>query len=242
MTTDNWFIKDKSDRERSGVLIKLEEDQHSRYEFEVWFEYTRRAMNDIKEGTMLAVPNYATTREETHYSIIEVTSIKPIHYAIGENPNGYPGFLMEAAKNAAQDWTGQDDESTEDTTTIKCTAIPTNLEMLQIEVKYRDSNNKEKTRYEWHFAPEENIPMVGAVVKILDTKPTQQVVNKEIDLEAEQDGLFAGGTLIRDADVTAFVRTEDFVRVHFGIFGFTGSGKSNLLSTYISELLGEQDN
>lgn len=227
MTTDNWFIKDKSDRERSGVLIKLEEDQHSRYEFEVWFEYTRRAMNDIREGTMLAVPNYATTREETHYSIIEVTSIKPIHYAIGENPNGYPGFLMEAAKNAAQDWTGQDDESTEDTTTIKCTAIPTNLEMVE------DTNGN------FSFEPEENIPMVGAVVRILDTEPTQQVVNRDIDLEAEQDGLFAGGTLIRDENVTAFVRTEDFIRVHFGIFGFTGSGKSNLLSTYISELLGE---
>ncbi|MDJ0531441.1 MAG: DUF87 domain-containing protein [Xenococcaceae cyanobacterium MO_207.B15] len=227
MTTENCFVKDNKNRERTGVLIKLEEDQHSRYEFEVWFEYTRRAMNDIKEGTMLAVPNYATTKQETHYSIIEVTSIKPLHYAIGEKPDGYPGFLMEAAKNAAQDWTGQDDESTEDTTTIKCTAIPTNLEM----VEDKDGN--------FVFEPEENIPMVGAVVRILDTEPTQQVVNRDIDLDAEKDGLFAGGTLIRDKNVTAFIRTEDFVRVHFGIFGFTGSGKSNLLSTYISELLGE---
>ena len=233
MTTDNWFIKDKKgkkgEKDREGVLIKLDEDQYSRYEFEVWFEYTRQAMNDIKEGTMLAVPNYATTKQKIHYSIIEVTSVKPIHYAIGENPNGYPGFLREAAKNAAQDWTEQDDESTEDTTTIKCTAIPTNLEMVE-------NNNGN-----FSFEPEENIPMVGAVARILDTEPTQQVVNRDIDLEAEQDGLFAGGTLIRDENVTAFVRTEDFVRVHFGIFGFTGSGKSNLLSTYISELLGEQD-
>ena len=239
MSTDNWFIKDKSDREREGVLIKLEEDQYSRYEFEVWFEYTRRAMNDIKEGTMLAVPNYATTRQETHYSIIEVTSIKPIHYAIGENPNGYPGFLMQAAKNAAKDWTGQDDESTEDTTTIKCTAIPTNLEMFEVKVKCKDENGEDKEKLEWDFGQEKNIPMVGAVVRILDTEPTQKVVNRDIDLDAEKDGLFAGGTLIRDENVTAFVRTEDFVRVHFGIFGFTGSGKSNLLSTYISELLGE---
>jgi len=66
--------------------MKIEENEHSRYEFEVWFEYTRQAMNDIREGTMLAVPNYTTMRDETHYSIIEVTSLKPIHYAIGENP------------------------------------------------------------------------------------------------------------------------------------------------------------
>lgn len=221
----NWFIKNKKGKERTGVLMKLEESERSRYEFEIWFEYTRLAMNDIKEGTMLTVPNYATTKEETHYSILEVTSIKPIHYAIGEDPQGYPGFVLEAAKNAAQDWTGQDDEPTEDTTTIQCTAIPTNLEL----VEYEDGSLE--------FNPEQNIPMVGALVKILDTEPTKKVVNKDIDLEAEKDSLFIGGKLIRDEKVEAFVRIEDFVRVHFGIFGFTGAGKSNLLSTYIANLL-----
>lgn len=225
MDKENWFIKNQKGKERTGVLMKLEESEQSRYEFEVWFEYTRLAMNDIKEGTMLAVPNYATTKDEIHYSIIEVTSIKPIHYAIGENPQGYPGFIVEAAKNAAQDWTGQDDESTEDTTTIECTAIPTNLELVE-----REDGSRE-------FQTEQNIPMVGAVVQILDTEPTKMVVNKDIDLEAEKDSLFIGGKLIRDENVPAFVRIEDFIRVHFGIFGFTGAGKSNLLSTYIANLL-----
>ena len=169
MSKDNWFVKDSKGRERTGVLMKIEEDEHSRYRFEVWFEYTRRAMNEIREGTMLAVPNYATTRDEKHYSILEVTALKPIHYAIGENPDGYPGFVLEAAKNAAKDWTGQDDESTEDTTIIKCTAIPTNLELFE------DKNGERS------FREEENIPMVGSVVSILDTDPTQQVINRDID-------------------------------------------------------------
>jgi DNA helicase HerA-like ATPase len=86
------------------------------------------------------------------------------------------------------------------------------------------------------FASEENIPMVGAIVRILDTEPTKQVVNQNI-LEAEKDRLFEGGTLIRDERVPVFVRVEEFLRLHFGIFGFTGAGKSNLLSTYISKLL-----
>ena len=85
-SNSNRFVKDKKGKERTGILMKIEENEHSRYEFEVWFEYTRQAMNDIREGTMLAVPNYTTMRDETHYSIIEVTSLKPIHYAIGENP------------------------------------------------------------------------------------------------------------------------------------------------------------
>lgn len=84
MSKSDWFVKDNRGKERTGVLMKLEENEHSRYEFEVWFEYTRRAMNDIREGTMLAVPNYATTQKVRHYSIIEVTSIKPIHYVTGQ--------------------------------------------------------------------------------------------------------------------------------------------------------------
>ena len=229
MTNGNWFLKytqgTRRGSEREGVLMRIEENEHSRYEFEIWFEYTRHAMSDIREGTMLAVPNYASTKDELHASILEVTSIKPIHYAIGEKPEGFPGFVLEAAKNAAIDWTGQDDEPTEDTTTIRCTAIPTNLELFE---------DKDGSRT---FRSEENIPMVGAVVRILDTQPTKQVVNQNIDLVREKELLFTAGTLIRDERVPVFVRVEEFLRLHFGVFGFTGAGKSNLLSTFISKLL-----
>src|SRR5258708_17610638 len=111
---------------------------------------------------------------------------------------------MEAAKNAAQDWTGQDDEPTEDTTTIQCTAIPTNLELLECK--------NART-----FQAEENIPMVGTMVRILDTEPTQQVVNRSIDTKAEMDYIFGGGTLIRDHRVTHSVRREKILRLRFGI-------------------------
>jgi DNA helicase HerA-like ATPase len=232
MPIENWFLKyvqgSRKGSEREGVLMRIEENEHSRYEFEVWFEYTRHAMNDIREGTMMAVPNYASTKDETHASVLEVTSLKPIHYAIGEKPEGFPGFVLEAAKNAAIDWTGQDDEPTEDTTTIRCTAIPTNLELFEA----KDGSRK--------FESEENLPMVGAVVRILDTDPTIEVVNQNIDRQAEKDKLFQGGTLIRDPKVPVFVRTEEFLRLHFGIFGFTGAGKSNLLSTYIAKLMKSQ--
>lgn len=224
-TTQNLFVRGKSGADRTGVLMRLEEDEHTRYVYEVWFEYTRQAMNDIREGTMLAVPNYSTTRTELHMSILEVTSIKPIHYAIGEAPDGFPGFVMEAAKNAAEDWTGQDDEPTEDTTTIRCSAIPTGLEML-------DRPNSDLV-----FQQETNIPMVGAIVRILDTIPTEKVVNRDIDMFHEKETVFRGGTLARDQRVTVYVRSEEFVKLHFGVFGFTGSGKSNLMSTYISKLL-----
>jgi hypothetical protein len=79
--------------------------------------------------------------------------------------------------------------------------------------------------------------MVGHPVQLLDTPTTEQVANLNIDLEHENS--FQIGTLVRDPDVRAFLRVEDLIKVHFGIFGFTGSGKSNLVSTLVRKLLTE---
>ena len=78
----------------------------------------------------MAVTNFASQGEERHLSILEIIGIKPVHYALGDNPDGYPGFVMEAARNASQDWTAQEDHSEEDTTIIRYTAVPTNLEIV----------------------------------------------------------------------------------------------------------------
>src|SRR5260370_5672970 len=79
--------------------------------------------------------------------------------------------------------------------------------------------------------------MVRSIERKIDTDPTQQVVNRSNDNKTEKDYIFGGGTLIQDEKVTVFIRVEEFLHLHFGIFGFTGVGKSNLLSTYIAQLL-----
>ena len=211
--------------ERVGRLMRLEEHELSRYEFEIWFEYTRRAMSEVREGAMLAVENFATLGEERHLSILEITSLKPVHYALGDNPDGYPAFVMEAARNASQDWVSQEDRSEEDTTIIRCTAIPTDLELV-----LRPNEGPE-------IASESNIPMIGADARLLDSSLIGVVVNRGIDVEREAAGI--AGTLVRDSSVDVLVRVEDLLKVHFGIFGFTGAGKSNLVSTLVSTVIPE---
>lgn len=211
---------------RVGRLMRMQEDELSRYQFEVWFEYTRRAMNDIREGAMLAVRNFSSDNTVARYSILEVTGLKPIHYALGEDPRGFPGFVMEAAKSASQDWIEQESDAYEDTTVIRCTAIPTNLEL----VEYPDGRME--------FENESNIPMIGEEAQLLSTEVTEQVVNRDLDFENED--LMLVGTLTRDEKVRVFLRFEEFVKVHFGIFGFTGAGKSNLLSTLVSKVLSKE--
>ena len=214
----------------TGTLMKIEEDPITRYSYEVWFDYTRKAINNIAEGAMVAVPNFAGTEREPHYSILEVTGILPIHYALGSDMSGYPGFIVEAARNAGQDWTTQDETATEDTTKIRCVAVPTNLEIIERPF----SSGAERLEIK---SPEGNLPMVGHQVLLLDTPTTERVANLNINLE--QENAIQIGTLARDENVRAFLRVEDLIKVHFGIFGFTGAGKSNLLSTLIRKLLTE---
>ena len=207
---------------RVGRLMKIEENEQTRYQFEIWFEYTRQAMMELKEGTLLAVKNFASDQNETHYSILEITSIMPIHYALGDNIDGYPGFVMEAARNIATDWTSQEDISQEDTTIIRCVATPTELEVVE-SISGR------------HLDAESAIPMVGADAKVLTSEAAQEIVNREIS--PARDVVFEGGRWLVDNNIPIYARAEDFIRLHFGIFGFTGVGKSNLVSTLVAKLL-----
>lgn len=208
----------------SGTLMKISENPDTRYELEVWFDYTKRAINLIREGAMVAVPNFATNSAETHMSILEIVSILPMHYALGSDMSGYPGFVVEAAHNACLDWE-QETESTEDTTKIRCIAIPTNLEL-------KLSNNQEI-----EIQADENLPMIGSKVELINNEYTQRIVNLGINPEVENT--LTIGKLVRDPDVNIRLRIEELIKVHFGIFGFTGAGKSNFLSTLVSKILSE---
>jgi hypothetical protein len=220
-----------------GTLMRVEEDPITRYHYEIWFDYTRKAINTIGEGAMLAVPNFAGNTNETRYSILEVTGVLPIHYALGNDTNGYPGFVVEAARNAGQDWESQAETSTEDTTKIRCVAIPTNLEILEKVRNERSGKSVAQLDGKPLIQAEGNMPMVGHQVYLLDTATTEQVANLSIDLQ--HDNVIQIGTLVRDPNVHVYLRVEELINVHFGIFGFTGAGKSNLLSTLVRKLLTE---
>ena len=72
--------------EIKGILMNLKPKQDTRYEYEVWFPYTRSSINTIKEGTLLAVKNFATSDSGDCLSILQVMSVLPLHYALGDGP------------------------------------------------------------------------------------------------------------------------------------------------------------
>ena len=209
-----------------GTLMELAESAETRYRFVVWFDYTRQAINEIQEGTLLAAPNFGGNGDIHRYSVLEVATILPTHYALQGGTGGFPGFVVEAARSAAEDWESQDNEATEDTTKIRVVAIPTNLEIVE------PANGSPSV------GQETNIPMVGSRVRILDTKYTNLIANNGIDKENEKN-LTVIGTMIRDSEVEILLRIEELYRTHFAIFGFTGVGKSNLLSTVVAKVMAD---
>lgn len=215
------FVKDME-----GTLMELTESAETRFRYVVWFDYTRRAINEIQEGTLLAVPNFAGNGRTRRYSVLEVTTLLPTHYALQGGIGGYPGFVVEAARSASEDWENQESSSTEDTTKIRIVAIPTNLEIVEPETG------------DVSIGTESNIGMVGSKVRILDSHYTNLVANNGIDREREKN-LTVIGTIARDDQVEILLRIEELYRTHFAVFGFTGVGKSNLLSTIVAKVLSD---
>ena len=81
--------------------------------------------------------------------------------------------------------------------------------------------------------------MPGEEAKLLGRSMVSRIVNLGIDREKEN--VISVGSLLRDDQIEVLLKVEDFIKVHFGIFGFTGVGKSNLLSTLIDRTLSSRE-
>jgi len=209
-----------------GRLIFLQLDERTRFNFTIWFDYTRVLMNDLKEGDLVAVSNFATDGNSTHWSVLEMVSILPVHYALGSRPEdlrGFPGYIMAAAGNLPTDWMGQESVSSEDTTKIQCIATPINLEIVQ-----------KASTTDVMLEDETNIPMIGSEVKILSVESTKEILNKNL---SRSENAISVGTLVREPNIDVLMDTENAIKTHIGVFGFTGVGKSNFISTLINNLL-----
>jgi len=208
-------------REIEGILTKIEPSYETRYLYEISFPYALEYINQIREGRFLAVKNFATKGPEIHWSILEVAYIEPFHYALHNITHShYPQFVEIAAKNASLDWTEQVNSPEIPTTRIVVRAIPTNLEIV------------ERVTGGYILQEESNIPMLGKEVYVLDNETTEQIINKGMN-----KGYIEAGTWTIGNEVKIRINVEELLRKHFGIFGFTGAGKSNLLSTLIRKIM-----
>jgi len=211
--------------EPRGTVVALETGDASGYTFHIWFPYTRGFMGVVREGNLVAVRNFSSNSETKCFSILELSSVIPVHYALGSSPSdterAFPGFVVEAAKSARVDW--EQEKPIEHTTKIRALAIATGV---QLSFEGADPPKLERDL---------SLPMIGEEAYLLTDELTTSVINR---------GLTGGGIqtiafckMVLNPSIDVLISVDEMLRTHFGVFGFTGAGKSNLMSSLVSNLL-----
>jgi len=213
----------------------------ARYQCRVKVEYQKDLMGLLEEGTLLAVKNFKHVElGSERYTLMEVSRVWPEHFGLrGLSDHGYYPMQFEIIEQSEGDW------QTDDTSTmmIQIDAVPVNYDLIL---------NK---NCEFKFVKGFSYPVAGSSCFVLNGKMINRMYNQKI---AEEYGIDTSKTvedagidqrlgLIKmfEASKTAipiYVDFEKLVRYHFGVFAFTGGGKSNLMSNILRRLLLHTDN
>ena len=213
----------------------------ARYQCRVKVKYQKDLMGLLEEGMLLAIKNFKQAgQDEKRYTLMEISRVWPEHFGLrGLSEHGYYPMQFEIIEQSEEDWQ-TDDKST---MMIQIDAIPINYDLVL---------NKS---CEFEFVKGFSYPVVGSHVYLLNSEMINRMYNQKI---AEKFGIEPSKTvedaredprlgLIKmfQASKTAipiYVDFEKLVRYHFGVFAFTGGGKSNLMSNTLRRILLHADN
>lgn len=208
----------------------------ARYQCRIKIEYQKDLMGLLEEGMLLAVRNFKQTGEAANrYTLMEISRVWPEHFGLrGLSDHGYYPMQFEIIEQSEGDW------QTDDTSTmmIQIDAIPINYDLLM-----SHSGG-------YKFAKGFSYPVVGSRGYLLNSSVINYMYNKRItdqsgvDTEcATQDARVdprLGLVKMFEANNTVipiYVDFDKLIRYHFGVFSFTGGGKSNLTSNILRRIL-----
>ncbi|MEM2968265.1 MAG: ATP-binding protein [Candidatus Bathyarchaeia archaeon] len=208
----------------------------ARYQCRVKIEYQKDLMGLLEEGMLLAVRNFKRASEgSTRYTLMEISRVWPEHFGLrGLGDHGYYPMQFEIIEQSEEDW------QTDDTSTmmIQIDAIPINYDLII---------NRE---CEFEFVKGFSYPIVGSSVYVLNGEminrmynqkiaaslgvdPTKTVKDARLDPRLGLIKMFEAS----NAAIPIYVDFEKLIRYHFGVFAFTGGGKSNLMSNILRRIL-----
>ena len=207
----------------------------ARYQCRVKIEYQKDLMGLLEEGMLLAVRNFKRVGDGAErYTLMEISRVWPEHFGLrGLSDHGYYPMQFEIIEQSEEDW------KTDDTSTmmIQIDAIPINYDLVM-------------SGGDFEFVKGFSYPVVGSHAYLLNSDIINRMYNKRI---TDQMGIDASRT-VEDARadprlglikmfeaintvIPIYVDFEKLVRYHFGVFAFTGGGKSNLTSNVLRRML-----
>jgi len=208
----------------------------ARYQCRIKVEYHKDLMGLLEEGMLLAVKNFKQALlGGERYTLMEISRVWPEHFGLrGLSDHGYYPMQFEIIEQSEADWF-RDDKST---MMIQIDAIPINYDLIV------------RSNCEYEFVKGFSYPIVGSPVYILNGEMINRMYNQKI---AKAFGLDPSKT-VEDARldprlgvikmfqtsntvIPIYVDFEKLVRYHFGVFAFTGGGKSNLMSNILRRIM-----
>ena len=208
----------------------------ARYQCRVKIEYQKDLMGLLEEGMLLAVRNFKQVSDGVdRYTLMEISRVWPEHFGLrGLSDHGYYPMQFEIIEQSEADW------QTDDTSTmmIQIDAVPINYDLIM------------KGNGEFEFFKGFSYPVVGSSAYLLNSGMINRIYNKRITDQLGIDALRTvedarvdprlGLVKMFEASKTVipiYVDFEKLVRYHFGVFAFTGGGKSNLTSNVLRRIL-----
>lgn len=224
--TENPFDDERLQGARSA-LVKVLPDDQGRYIFELMCQYTRKGLDNLQVGDLIGIENYTpTSNEDRVYSVLAISQVYPVHFA-AQGSNAYPGHIFESMRSIKEDWESQEDRPMHLTTTISIQAVPTG---------YQFSFNSRSQNGLPGLAEEKNLPMIGAEIRPLSMDMVNAIINQGVSYQPDSPLQHK-----KFEELNVKLDQESLLTTHFGIFGFTGVGKSNLVSSMVTSLCFENE-
>jgi DNA helicase HerA-like ATPase len=212
----------------------------ARYHCRVKIEYQKDLMGLLEEGMLLAVRNFKHASEASkQFTLMEISRVWPEHFGLrGLSDHGYYPMQFEIIEQSEEDWQ-TDDKST---MMIQIDAIPINYDLII------------GADCTFEFAKGFSYPVVGSPIYILNSAMINRMYNQKI---AAKMGVDAQNTVedsrldprlgvikmfeASETKIPIYVDFEKLIRYHFGVFAFTGGGKSNLMSNVLRRIMLHMD-
>ena len=217
--TENPFDDERLHGARSA-LTKITPDEQGRYIYDLMCQYTRLGLDGLQVGDLVGIENYTPNSNGEHvYSVLALSQVFPVHFA-AQGTNAYPGHVFESMRSIKEDWETQEEKPLHLTTTIAIQAVPTGYQF-----SYNPRVDSDLPR----LGEERNLPMIGAEVRPLSMEMVDAIINQGLGDQPESPLQHK-----KFEELNVKLDQESLLTTHFGIFGFTGVGKSNLVSSMIS--------
>ena len=213
----------------------------ARYDCRIKIKYNRELMAQLEEGMLIAVKNFrgqskrSTKERIQRYTVMVISKVWPQHYGLGgvSDSHYYP-LQMEIIEQSVPDWS-TDDQAT---MMVQMTAVPINYDLVI------DARGKIEFRKGFSY------PLVGEKVHVINMETVDSIYNAKVKdsigfdktpsvADPRKDPRVGLLRMFMESDhqVPVYVDLHKLIRYHFGVFSFTGGGKSNLLSNLFRRIL-----